>query len=59
MLLSSIGLGSFIPNMNSVSLKTNESLTYHCGCHVNNLATIETMPIYPRKDQTKYEINTT
>ena len=55
--------------MNSVSLKTNELLMYHCGCHVNNLVTIAIMPIVlvtiaimpivPRKDQTKYEINTT
>ena len=55
--------------MNSVSLKTNELLTYHCVCHVNNLVTIAIlpivlvtiaiMPIVPRKDQTKYEINTT
>ena len=47
-----------MPNMNSVSLKTNESLTYHCGFHANNLATIAIMPIVPKKDQAKYEINT-
>ena len=55
--------------MNSVSLKATELLMYHCGCHVNNLVTIAIMPIFlvtiaiipivPRKDQTKYEINTT
>ena len=58
-----------MPNMNSVLLKTNELLMYHCSCHVNNLATIAIMPIVlvtivimpivPRKDQTKYKINTT
>ena len=57
MLLRPIVLGSLIPNMNSVSLKTNELLTYHYGFHVNNLATIAIMPIVPRKDQAKYEIN--
>ena len=51
--------------MNSISLKTNELLTYHCGYHVNNLVTIAIMPIVlvtiaimpvvPRKDSTKYE----
>ena len=44
--------------MNSVLLKTNELLTYHCGFYVNNLVTIAIMPIVPRKDQAKYEINT-
>ena len=32
-------------------------LTYHCGCH-GNFVTIAITPIAPRKDQTKYEINT-
>ena len=31
--------------MNSVSLKTNKLLTYHYGCHANNLVTIAIMPI--------------
>ena len=51
-----------MPNVDSISHKTKELLTYHYGCH-SNLVTIATryvaMPIILRKVHTKYDLNRT
>ena len=48
--------------MGSIGLKTNELLTYHCGCH-GNLVTMQQgmllMPIVLRKLYTKNGLNRT
>ena len=54
--------GSFIPNMTSIRLRTNELSRSHCGCH-GNWVTIAmryvAVCILSKNLHTKYELNTT
>ena len=47
-----------IENMNSIRLKINELLTYHCSC-LGNLVIIVADAYCPKEIDSKYELNTT